>query len=125
MKVVKIEYPTALSKIEDVENDNIDVFVELEDGFEYVVVVFTPKNYYWYMDKEDKDYFCGCPNIVVKKLTHENISKAIEEYASGDAYWLKYYHLSGGIDIGTLNKFIEDQRKSQDEIMSLAENLFE
>ena len=107
MKVAGIEFPTALSKIEDIENDNVDVIVKLDDGTTCVVVVFTPKNYYWYMEKENKNHYCGGPNIVVKKLTEEIIKKAINEYAENDAYWLKYYHLAGVIDIETMNKCIE------------------
>ena len=104
MKVVRIEYPTALSKIEDIENDNIDVFVELEDGITYVVVVSTPMNYYWYMEKENKNHYCGVPDIIVKKLSEEIITEAIHEYAKGDAYWLKSYYLSGLMDIDAINK---------------------
>jgi len=111
---VKIEFPTALSKIKDIENDNLDVFIELEDGFTYVVVVFTPKNYYSYMEKENKNYYCGCPNIIVKKLTKEIITEAINEYAKDDAYWLKCYYLPGVIDIDTLNQFIKAQQEAQE-----------
>jgi len=115
MKVVKIKFPTALSKINDIENDNLDVFVELEDGFTYVVVVSTPKNFYWYMEKENKNHYCGAPDIIVKKLTEEIITEAIEEYAKDDAYWLKCYYLPGVIDIDTLNHFIKVQHEAQEQ----------
>lgn len=104
MKVVSIKYPTVLSKIEDIENCNIDVIVTLEDEITYTVVVWTPRNFYWYMEKENKDYFCGSPPIIVKKLTHENIAEAINEYASGDAYWLKYYALDLQVPIEMLDE---------------------
>lgn len=110
MRVKKIEYPTPLSQVKDIENDNIDVFVELENGEEYVVVVSTPQNYYWYMEKEGIDYYCGCPEIIVKKITEDNIKRAIDEYAEGNAYWLKYYHLGEGIDINIMDEMIKKHR---------------
>jgi hypothetical protein len=44
MLVKSISFPTYLKDITDIENDNIDVFVEVEDGYTYTVVVATPKN---------------------------------------------------------------------------------
>ena len=114
MKVIEIEIPTPLSEIEDVEDDNIDVFVELEDGTLCTVVVSTPKNYYSLMEKEQKDYYCGVPDIIVKKLTIDNIERAIKEYASDDAYWLKFYHISGGIDINKINEVISIEEKDRE-----------
>ena len=119
MKVVKIEFPIKLSQIDDIENDNLDVFVELEDGFTYVVVIFTPKNYYWYMEKENTNHYCGAPAIIVKKLTEEIIREAINEYAKDDAYWLKYYHLSGILDIKMMNRYIMEQLTDRNEIDKL------
>lgn len=68
MNIKKIEYPTSLSEIKDITNDNIDVFVELEDGSTYVLVVATPKNLYWCMENENVDFLCGCPQIIVKEF---------------------------------------------------------
>lgn len=65
MKIVNITFPTYLSSIENIENDNIDVFVELEDGVTYTMVVATPRNYYWYMDKEGLDYMPPSPQILL------------------------------------------------------------
>lgn len=96
MKIKKIEYPTPISQIKDIENDNIDVFVELEDGFTYTLVVTTPQNLGWYMDKERLNYLGAAPPmIIVKTLTDENVRKAIESYAAEDAYWLKLHFLAG------------------------------
>lgn len=108
MRVKKIEYPTNLSQT-NVENDNIDVFAELEDGVTYTVVVSTPNNFYEYMSREKVDYYCGVPDIIVKMLTKDNIERAIEKYAEDDAYWLKYYHLASEISIDTMNKVIEEK----------------
>ncbi len=99
LKINNITYPTPLSYIKDIENDNIDVFVELEDGITYTVVVSTPKNLIWYMDKEEMDYINPSPPLVmVRTLTEDNIRKALESFAEKDAYWLKLYHLAGKRD---------------------------
>lgn len=90
MKVVNVSYPTPLSEIINKENDNIDVFIELEDGSKITIVVRTPKNLISLMNRENVDYLTPPqPEIIVKSLTHENIKKAVEEYADGDAFWLK------------------------------------
>ncbi|WP_066063438.1 hypothetical protein [Neobacillus soli] len=44
MRIITIEFPTPLSQIPDSKDDNVDVFVELDDGFTYTLVVSTPKN---------------------------------------------------------------------------------
>jgi len=108
MKIKKIVYPTPLSNVVDIDNGNLDVFVELEDGNSYTVVITTPNNYYWYMDNEGKDYYCGCPDVIVKSLTHDNIERALSAYAENDAYWLKCYYLPGVIENRELNKIIEN-----------------
>lgn len=96
MKVLDIQYPTSLDKIQDINNDNIDVIVTLEDGISYVIVVTTPQNYYWFMDKERIDYVPPSPPLViVRSLTEENIRIAIEAFAENEAFWLKIYFLLG------------------------------
>ena len=52
MRIKNIRYPSPLSEVKDIENDNIDVFVETDDGMTYTFVITTPNNYYWYMDKQ-------------------------------------------------------------------------
>lgn len=90
MKVLNVGYPTPLSEITDKENDNIDVFIELEDDSKITIVVSTPENLISQMNKENVNYLTAPqPEIIVKPLTHENIKMAIEEYADGDAFWLK------------------------------------
>lgn len=46
MLVKKISFvrPNLLEKIPDIEDYNIDVFVELEDGYTYTVVIATACN---------------------------------------------------------------------------------
>ena len=99
MLIKSISFPTYLEDITNIENSNIDVFVELEDAYTYTVVVATAKNIESLMDKEKINYFePGYPFIIVKKLTKEIITEAIEAYASDDAYWLKLYHFAGKIN---------------------------
>lgn len=39
-----IFYPTPLSEIHDITNDNIDICVQADNGKRYTFVVTTPKN---------------------------------------------------------------------------------
>lgn len=95
MEIVKISYPTPLEQVKDIYNDNIDVFIELDDGFCYNMLVVTPQNLSWLMEKEGMNYLpAGVPYIVVKSLTEESIRSAIENYLEDDGYWLKLYQLA-------------------------------
>lgn len=103
MKITNIEYPTALSQITDIKDDNIDIFVKLDDGFSYTLVVCTPKNLETLMEKEELEYLPTMPPmIIVKELTEINISRALDTYLENNAYWLKLYYLSGEFDSETL-----------------------
>ena len=105
MLIKNISFPTYLEDITDIENSNIDVFVELEDAYTYTVVVATAKNIESLMDKERMNYFePGYPFIIVKKLTKEIIYEAIQAYASDEAYWLKLYHFAGKVDTAVFNQ---------------------
>jgi hypothetical protein len=105
MLIKSISFPTYLEDITDIENSNIDIFVELEDAYTYTVVVATVKNIESLMDKERMNYFePGYPFIIVKKLTKEIIYEAIQAYASDEAYWLKLYHFAGKVDTAVFNQ---------------------
>lgn len=105
MLIKSISFPNYLEDITDIENSNIDVFVESEDAYTYTVVVATAKNIESLMDKERMNYFePGHPFIIVKKLTKEIISEAIQAYASDEAYWLKLYHFAGEVDTAVFNQ---------------------
>ena len=98
-------FPTDLEDSMNIENSNIDIFVELENTYKYTVVVATAKNIESLMDKERMNYFePGYPFIIVKKLTKEIISEAIQTYASDETYWLKLYHFAGKGDTAIFNK---------------------
>ena len=89
MLIKSIRFPSSLEDIKDIENDNIDVFVELENDYNYTytLVVATAKNIEFLMDKEKMNYFePGHPFIIVKKLTKEIIYETIQAYASDEAY---------------------------------------
>jgi hypothetical protein len=105
MEVKKISFPTQLKDIKDIDDDNIDVFVELDDGYIYTVVIATYKNLLSQMDAMKSDFLeAGSPFIIVRRLTEEIIEQAVKSYAKEDAYWLKLNHLSGEFDINTLNQ---------------------
>ncbi len=106
MLVKSISFPTYLEDITDIENSNIDVFVELENSYTYTVVVTTVKNIESLMDKEKMNYFePGYPFIIVKKLTKDIIEETIKAYAeNNDGYWLKLYHFAGKINKTVFNK---------------------
>lgn len=121
MKIKQIDYPTSLSEVKDINNGNIDVFVETDDGMIYTFVVTTPNNYYWYMDKERLDYIpASSPDIIVRSLTEENIKKALETFLEDEGYWLKVYFLSwkrkGAFDIKAMDKMIEEIKENNKRI---------
>nr|YP_009029063.1 hypothetical protein [Cylindrotheca closterium]AGY78402.1 hypothetical protein [Cylindrotheca closterium] len=92
MLIKSSSFPTYLENITDIENSNIDVFVELENAYTYTVVVATAKNIESLMGKEKmNDFKPGYPFIIVKKLIKEIISEAVQAYAS----WLKLYNFAG------------------------------
>ena len=98
---------THLNEIEDVYNSNIEVFVTLEDGFPLTIVVGTPKNLQYLMEKDHVNFYGpGLPWIIVQKLTKEIIQEAIKAYIDDkpDGYWLKLYYFALDIDIAVLNQ---------------------
>ena len=120
MLIKSISFPTYLEDITDIENSNIDVFVELEDAYTYTVVVATAKNIESLMDKEKMNYFePGYPFIIVKKLTKEIITEAIQAYASDDAYWLKLYHFAGKVDTAVFNQLQDEHTEFLQELDEL------
>lgn len=66
MKIKRIEFA---EEITDVNNDNIDVLVENEDGYTYTIGVGTPQDLLEEMN-QDKTNFVrpGTIMIIVKKL---------------------------------------------------------
>ena len=94
-----------LDEITDIENDSIDVCVDSEDGYTFTVSVATTKHLLQRMD-EEKSNFVN-PNelsIVVRKLTQEIITEALETYAEDNAFWLKLHQFANEIDISVFDK---------------------
>ena len=63
MEIKKIEF---MEEIRDVNNDNIDVLVENEDGFKYVIVVGTPQHLLEEMNQEKANFVRPGLQIIVK-----------------------------------------------------------
>ncbi|MNW56000.1 hypothetical protein D3C74_336980 [compost metagenome] len=123
MRVRKIVYPTPLSQIADIEDDNIDVFIELEDGTNISVAVCTPKNLISYMTKENINFIpASPPDIIVKSLTEETIEQAIENYAQEDAFWLKLFFVAGVdktvIDLDRIDLCLKEMKRINQELLN-------
>jgi len=109
MKIIKIEYPTKLEEIEDVLNDHIDVFVEMDNGWHFTLTVCTPNFYSSQMDKEHVNFMVAAPpDIIVRELTEKNIREALESFCADDGYWMKLYYLAGMLDTPEFNQMMNE-----------------
>ena len=98
---------TELNEIEDVYNANIAVVVKLEDDFLLSIIVGTPNNLQYLMEKDKVNFYGpGLPWIIVQKLTKDIIYEAIKAYIddSPDGYWLKLYHFATEFDMAVFNQ---------------------
>ena len=113
MVVKSISFVTEWEDNPGIEHQNIDVFIELEDGYTYVLVVATPKNIKYLMEKDKINYFePGHPFLIVKELTKEIIEEAAKAYAKeSDEYWLKFYHFAGKIDESVFDELQAEHMK--------------
>ena len=92
MKVKKITFFTDLNDIKDIFDSNMDVAVELDDRYQYIVVVATQKNLLTLINNEKMDFLSpGDPMIIGKKLTKKIIKDSIQTYTEGNGYYLKFY----------------------------------
>ena len=94
-----------LDEITDIENDSIDVCVDSEDGYTFTVSIATTKHLLQRMDEEKSNF--SNPNeltIVVRKLTQEIITEALEAYAEDNAFWLKLHEFASEIDISVFDE---------------------
>jgi hypothetical protein len=109
MKIKRIEFA---HEIRDPYMDNVDVFVENEDGYTYTIVVSTPGDLVDQMEQEKTNFIIpDTPKIIVKKLTEQIVREAIQAYAENDGYWLKLCQFGDDIDISILNKMEAEHRK--------------
>ena len=111
-------------------NTNVEVSVTLKkDGFTLSVIVGTPDNLKYLMEKEKSNYYGpGLPWIVVKKVTEEIVQEAVEAYMEDipDNYWLKLYYFATDIDISVLNDLqarLTYKRKKFELISNLEEQI--
>jgi hypothetical protein len=56
MKLKNIRFSIPLADVEDIYDDNIDVFVTLENGRTYTVVVGTSKNILSLLNQENSNF---------------------------------------------------------------------
>lgn len=74
--------PNLLEEIPDIEDYNLDAFIELKNGCTYTLMIATAKNILSLMAKEKTNFLePGDPFIVVKKLTKEIIEETVTAYA--------------------------------------------
>lgn len=106
MKIKRIEF---IEEITDVDNDNIDVFIENEDRYNYIIGVGTPQDLLEEMNQEKANFVRpGTPKIIVKKLTKEIVAEAT-------GYGLKLHQFANSIDISIFNKLEAEHRKEWEE----------
>ena len=97
-----------LNEIEDEFNGNVDVAVEFDDNYAYVVAVSTPADLLKEMEIEESNFILPySPSIIVKKLTHKIITEAIHAYG----YWLKLCQFGDDLDISVFNKLEAQHRE--------------
>ena len=116
---MKIKTIRILEEIRDLRLDDVDVLVESESGFTYVVVVTTPAFLDDEMAQEKTNLVKPCgPRIIVKKLTKQIIEEAILTYAENDAYWLKLCHFGHLLGISVLNQ-VQKKRSEEWDLLEL------
>jgi hypothetical protein len=81
-RLKSIEYSKAPENLNP-ENDNIDVWIELDDGKKYSLLLATPNNVFWCMENEGLDYFFSWPApLFVKTLTADNIRAGVTAFCA-------------------------------------------
>lgn len=103
MEIKKIDFD--FNKLENIDDNFIDVNVTLDNERTYIVQLITNKCLLSLME-EDKRHFIylGAPSIIVKELTIETIEATIKHYVEEDnGYWLKFYNMGTEIDDKTLD----------------------
>nr|QYB19057.1 hypothetical protein [Climaconeis cf. scalaris] len=117
VKKISVLTKNSLKEFLDPEDGNIDVFVELENGSKFVLVMATPKNLIYLMDKDKMDFLePDDPFVIVRSLTKKIIKEAVNSYAKDNGYWLKYYHFGGGVNITVFNRLEEEYAESRKEL---------
>jgi hypothetical protein len=95
---MQVEFVGPIEQINP-ENDNVDVFLHLDDGRTFAFLVATPNNIYWCMENMGVDYFLGEPPVLVQRITKESIEQALKALVeTGEETLNKYGTLSTGND---------------------------
>ncbi len=84
-------YPTKISELPDVQNDNIDVCVTLENGVTYTLVFITPANLEAMMKKEGVSYVDPRFRFIVVEQLSENMIESVINDLISDERLLKEY----------------------------------
>lgn len=86
-----IIFPTAFDRI-NLDNDNMDVLVQTENGKQYTFVVATPDNVKYLMKKDNVPFLKpGLPFLFVEKLTETNIRMVVESLLEEDEQLIRVY----------------------------------
>ena len=86
-----IIFPTAFDGI-NLDNDNMDVLVQTENGKQYTFVVATPDNVKYLMKKDNVPFLKpGLPFLFVEKLTETNIRMVVESLLEEDEQLIRVY----------------------------------
>jgi len=108
-----------LDETEDEFNGELDVAVEFEDNYSYLISVCTPSYFLQEMRIERTNFVAPqSPQIVVKKLSKEVVTEAIEAYAQNDGYWLKLCQFGSYLDVSVLDK-LENQHREDSKLFEL------
>ena len=84
-------YPTKISEIPDIYNDNIDVCVTLENGKTYTLVFITPANLEEMMKKDGLSYVDPYFKFIVIECISESILDAVIKNLVSDEHLLHEY----------------------------------
>ena len=71
------------------------------------------------MKESEGKFLPPCPPyIIVSKLTKEIIIEALEAFLNDekDAYWVKFYSITAGLEIDVLNELLDRQKKEDMEM---------
>jgi hypothetical protein len=131
MKIKSISFINYGFDISEIQNRNIDVFVELTNGYRYVVTLATLESIQSLMQEEKKNYFGPCDLvIIVKTLTHEVIAETIMAFAYEkhgyileEGYYLKLYHFANRIPETVFNQ-LQAEDEAQKEAAKAVEKLY-
>ena len=111
--------------MKDVYNSNLEVFVTFQDGFTLTIIVGTPQNLQYLMEKDEVNFYGpGLPWIIVQKLTKEIIYEAIKAYMfdKPDGYWLKLYHFAPNINMSVFDQIQAQEIKKDMQVAGRQDN---